>query len=304
MHRDGRLTFAELLERVDRLAAVLGRGRARRPPRAGRAGAVGVGPGPPRPLPPQRPRVPRGHVRRLRRPGGAVQRELPLRRRGAAVPARPTRGPGAIVYHSTFAPVLAEVRADLPELAAAAPGARRLAASACCPTPAGTTRPWPRVHAAPPADEPSPDDLYILYTGGTTGMPKGVLWRQADIYPAALGGRQLATGEEWPDLAAIVENARNGGTRVLPAAPFMHGAAHWLALNTLGQGNTIVLPGEHHHLRPGRRVGHRRARVGAASCSSSATPSGARCSTSSTAAPTTSRRSCCSSAAAPRSRRR
>ena len=136
------------------------------------------------------------------------------------------------------------------------------AASACCPTPVGTTTPSARVHAAPPAAEPSPDDLYILYTGGTTGMPKGVLWRQADIYPAALGGRQLATGEEWPDLAAIVENARNGGTRVLPAAPFMHGAAHWLAINSLGQGNTIVLPGEHHHVRPRRRVGHRRARVG------------------------------------------
>ena len=39
----------------------------------------------------------------------------------------------------------------------------------------------------------SPDDLYILYTGGTTGMPKGVLWRQADIYVGALGGRNLGT---------------------------------------------------------------------------------------------------------------
>jgi acyl-CoA synthetase (AMP-forming)/AMP-acid ligase II len=98
-------------------------------------------------------------------------------------------------------------------------------------------------HAGPVPDvRPDPDDLYILYTGGTTGMPKGVLWRQGDIYPAALGGRQLATGEEWPDLAAVAANARDGGGRALPAAPFMHGAAHWLALNALGQGNTVVLP--------------------------------------------------------------
>ena len=39
--------------------------------------------------------------------------------------------------------------------------------------------------------EPSPDDLYILYTGGTTGMPKGVLWRQHDIFLAAMGGRKV-----------------------------------------------------------------------------------------------------------------
>jgi acyl-CoA synthetase (AMP-forming)/AMP-acid ligase II len=34
----------------------------------------------------------------------------------------------------------------------------------------------------------SPDDIYVLYTGGTTGMPKGVLWRQEDIFFAAMGG--------------------------------------------------------------------------------------------------------------------
>jgi len=147
----------------------------------------------------------------------------------------------AIVFHSAFAPVLEEVRPDLPDL------------EVLLQVPDGSGHhllpdaQWyeealASVHAIPPEVEPSPDDLYILYTGGTTGMPKGVLWRQADIYVAALGGRQLATGEEWPDLDAVVQSARNGGTKVLPAAPFMHGAAHWLALNALGQGNTVVLP--------------------------------------------------------------
>ena len=90
-----------------------------------------------------------------------------------------------------------------------------------------------------PAD-PSPDDLYILYTGGTTGMPKGVLWRQADIFCASLGGRNGT--EEWSSLDEIAAAAVNGGMKVLPAAPFMHGAAHWLAFNALTGGNTVVIP--------------------------------------------------------------
>ena len=150
-------------------------------------------------------------------------------------------GAKGVIYHSAFAPTLDEVRGELPGLDTLLqvpdgsghdllPGAiwyeDALAAAS----------------AEPPPIEPSPDDLYILYTGGTTGMPKGVLWRQGDIYPAAMGGRQLGTFDEWSDLEAIVENARNGGARLMPAPPFMHGAAHWLAFNGLGGGNTLVLP--------------------------------------------------------------
>jgi acyl-CoA synthetase (AMP-forming)/AMP-acid ligase II len=73
-------------------------------------------------------------------------------------------------------------------------------------------------------------------------MPKGVLWRQGDIYPAALGGRKISTGVEYDSIESVIDNAVEGGMRVLPSAPFMHGAAHWMAINALGNGNTIVLP--------------------------------------------------------------
>jgi len=149
-------------------------------------------------------------------------------------------GARAILYHSTFAPTLQAVRAELPNLTVLLqidddsgndllPGAEWYE-DALAESP-----------GRPPVN-PHPDDLYILYTGGTTGMPKGVLWRQGDIYPAALGGRRISTGGEYPDFEAIVDNAAGGGVRVLPSAPFMHGAAHWMALNAFHNGNTVVLP--------------------------------------------------------------
>lgn len=149
-------------------------------------------------------------------------------------------GARAAVFHSAFAPILGEVRTELSML------------DVLIQVPDGSGNGllpdavWyeDALRAGDPTEprvERSPDDLYILYTGGTTGMPKGVLWRQADIFPAALGGRDLATGREFPDMATIVDNARNGGVRFLPAPPFMHGAAHWMAFNGLHGGHTVVL---------------------------------------------------------------
>ena len=150
-------------------------------------------------------------------------------------------GAKAIIYHSAFAPRLDAVRADLPHLQILlqvpdASGNDLLEGATWYEDALAS------VHAGPPAVTPSHDDLYILYTGGTTGMPKGVLWRQADIFPAALGGRQLGTGEEWASLDQIVETARTGGAKLMPSPPFMHGAAHWMAFNAFTGGNTIVLP--------------------------------------------------------------
>ena len=96
----------------------------------------------------------------------------------------------------------------------------------------------------PPPATLSPDDLYILCTGGTTGMPKGVLWRQADIFVNALGGSRAASGEEYDSIDQIVQEAVGRGDkfRNVAVAPFMHGAAQWLALTALTQGSCVVVP--------------------------------------------------------------
>ena len=69
----------------------------------------------------------------------------------------------------------------------------------------------------------SPDDLYILYTGGTTGMPKGVLWRQHDIFIGAMGGRPFGTCERVRRACdAIVETARERRRRPIDADAAAH----------------------------------------------------------------------------------
>ena len=95
-------------------------------------------------------------------------------------------------------------------------------------------------------------------------MPKGVLWRQADIFVASLGGR--AGANEWESLDAIVEAAKNGGSKVLPAPPFMHGAGHWVALSAFTGGNTVVHPGRRDRPRRRRHLAHDRAREGQRCC--------------------------------------
>jgi acyl-CoA synthetase (AMP-forming)/AMP-acid ligase II len=86
----------------------------------------------------------------------------------------------------------------------------------------------------------SADDLYILYTGGTTGMPKGVMWRQEDIFFAAMGGGNYGgPGIETPE--AITDNVGAAPAVSLALAPLMHGNAQWTMFVTLFGGNTLVL---------------------------------------------------------------
>ena len=91
-----------------------------------------------------------------------------------------------------------------------------------------------------PTIEWRPDDLYVLYTGGTTGQPKGVLWRQSDFLDGALGVRGTDGGPVG-SVDEIVDAAARRTLRSLPAPPFMHGAAHWNALSCWIGGGTVVV---------------------------------------------------------------
>jgi acyl-CoA synthetase (AMP-forming)/AMP-acid ligase II len=82
---------------------------------------------------------------------------------------------------------------------------------------------------------PSPDDLYLVCTGGTTGLPKAVLWRQADVYVSAMGGRDEMTREKIAEAALV-----GSGTWFAPP-PLMHAAAQWTVFSGLLGGATIVM---------------------------------------------------------------
>ncbi|MCG5433150.1 acyl-CoA synthetase [Mycobacterium sp. MYCO198283] len=157
----------------------------------------------------------------------------------------------ALVYNAEFAPRVAAVRDQLPQLEvliqvadgsgnALLPGAVDYESIVTTPPPAG---------GLPDA---RPDDLFILYTGGTTGMPKGVLWRQHDIFVSSMGGRPFGSEQAHESYDAIAEQARQGGgaMSLLMIPPFMHGAAQWAAFHAITMGGRLVIPDDVERLRP------------------------------------------------------
>lgn len=89
----------------------------------------------------------------------------------------------------------------------------------------------------------SGDDRYILYTGGTTGLPKGVVWRHEDVFYALGGGIDAVTNKRVDDPGDLTRNAAasNFPITFLPCAPLMHGASQWGVMGQSFLGNKIVL---------------------------------------------------------------
>ncbi len=147
----------------------------------------------------------------------------------------------AVVHHREFAPRIAAVAADLPKLRTFL--AVDDGSGVECSTIGSADYEPALAGSSPKRDFParSADDLYILYTGGTTGMPKGVMWRHEDLFFGALmGGNPYGAPPERPE--QVAQNAETGPTITsLAAAPLMHGAAQWAALIFLLGGKRLVL---------------------------------------------------------------
>ena len=146
----------------------------------------------------------------------------------------------ALVHQRQFGPQVASVRSSAPGLR----GAVVIDDGSGADAGDGVEYEAALAAASPERDFPprSGDDVYIIYTGGTTGYPKGVMWRHEDIWRTLGGGIDFVTGEE---LADEWEPSRRGqagaGLVKLCAAPLIHGNAQVAALAGLFGGETVVL---------------------------------------------------------------
>lgn len=149
----------------------------------------------------------------------------------------------AVIYHARFAPTLAAVLDSLDEPPRLLLQVADESGNALLPGALDYEDALAASSPDAPATEPDADDLYLLYTGGTTGMPKGVMWAQSEILHSALAGFLPDGLFEVTSLAEGVARVVAGDRRVvLPLPPLMHGAAQWLALSGVLAGGTVVFP--------------------------------------------------------------
>jgi acyl-CoA synthetase (AMP-forming)/AMP-acid ligase II len=135
-----------------------------------------------------------------------------------------------VVHAPKHADVVAEVVAELPGVAwTLATGAAYEAALAAASP------------ARPPRGERGGEDRYVMYTGGTTGLPKGVVWRQEDAFFACLGGGDPMRLEGEVNSPEELVARIGDGVTYLPIAPLMHAAAQWTSFMWFFAGGKVVL---------------------------------------------------------------
>jgi 3-oxocholest-4-en-26-oate---CoA ligase len=143
----------------------------------------------------------------------------------------------AVVFHASFGPVVEEVRKGLPRV-------RRWYVVADGADLPGWATPYEPV-VAPGADRVvapwgrSPDHLLLLYTGGTTGLPKGVMWRQDDLFVRLNAGNFLRVPEDG-GLEGVKHLLTGSGPVHLPACPLMHGTGSFTSMAAMAVGGCVV----------------------------------------------------------------
>jgi acyl-CoA synthetase (AMP-forming)/AMP-acid ligase II len=148
----------------------------------------------------------------------------------------------ALVHQAEFSPQVADLRPELPDMKLVI----GIDDGSGVPLGEGTVPFEEALAEGSPERDFAPrsgDDYYILYTGGTTGMPKGVVWRQEDVFYALGGGVDPSTNTRVKAPEEMVEKGRGGQLTLLPIAPLMHGATQWSVLGQSFVGNrTILIP--------------------------------------------------------------
>jgi len=146
----------------------------------------------------------------------------------------------ALVHQREFSPHVAQLLSELPMLR----HVLTIDDGSDAPNPPGALNYEEAIVTGDPARDfgpRSPDDLYILYTGGTTGLPKGVVWRHEDVFYALGGGTDPIANTKVKRPEEMVEKGRGGGITHMPIAPLMHGATQWAVMGQSFTGSRIVL---------------------------------------------------------------
>ncbi len=147
----------------------------------------------------------------------------------------------ALVHQAQFSPLVDAVRPELEQLRHVL-----VVDDGSGTVPSADSSSYEEALAAASAERDFPPrsdgDIYIIYTGGTTGYPKGVVWRHEDVWRVLGGGIDFMTGvriEDEHQMSRLAADTEPGFALVL--APLMHGAAQWGTLGGLSRGSTCVL---------------------------------------------------------------